>query len=867
MLRFSILVANFNHERYVGAALDSCLAQAFPGERYEVVVVDDGSTDGSRAVLERYRGDARVKLVFQANGGQAAAFAAGFAASSGEIICLLDADDLFHPGKLAALDGVMRGAQDGLVCHELEIWDEAGGKAVGPGWLRQNGIPAQLASLAVAQLLESPHPFPFAVPCGMALGRDVLARVLPAIPQSAWRAGADNPLAWGAFIAGGPVRYVQQKLGRYRIHQVNAFIRLRDGIVEHNRAWQSLWPGLLAFLREFLPSANLAAEETRAWETLLQRFDMHALDARSVPGAGLADRAALAGWARELLAPAAAGRPLPARATPHAPRVQEMETFARVLLGLALAGEAQPAILERLAQGADPQHADYWGAPADYDQRIVELSDIALALCLAPALLWEPLAPKARADLLAYLRAGSEREVHANNWRWFRVALNVALERLGGHADRARMAQDLDALEAAAAADGWYRDGAAGPCDHYNAWTMHLHALLYTKLDPRADPARCLRLRERAAAFAHQYLGWFAPNGACLPYGRSLHYRFAPAAFWGALAYAGVDALPMGELKGLALRHLRWWREQHMRSPDGLLPVGYAYPNDQVGEAYAGPGASYLACKAFLPLLLPEEHAFWRARELPLRSPPAGLGAQPSPGLLLTRGDMGGHTLALCAGIEAPVPGVHRAQAYAKFCYSTHFGQGMEEGSLDSTLALSEDGTRWRVRDRCLAHRVQGGLVYCAWQPWPDVEVQTWLVPAGAWHVRLHAVRTPRALHSAEGGFALGAPEGVEHAARPGEAFARGARGAVAALDLIGKRPGALAAGAPGAGLVHARTVVPVLRGSHPAGSWWLAAAFLGTRSGARPPAPRVAAVQGGYTIVGEGGAILCRIGRREGGA
>lgn len=867
MPRFSILVANYNHERFVGAAVQSCLAQDFPADRYEVVVVDDGSTDGSRAVLERFQGEARVKLVFQANGGQAAAFAAGFAASSGEIICLLDADDTFHPAKLAVLDREMRGAEDGLVCHELEVWDEVRSRAVGPGWLRQNGIPAHFASLSVAQLLDKPHPFPFAVPCGMAVGRTVLSRVLPAVPQGDWRAGADNPLAWGAFIAGGPVRYLQQPLGRYRIHEANAFIRLRDGIVEHNRAWQSLWPRLLAFLRGFLPTAKLAAQDTRNWEALLQRFDMHARDARSVPGAGLADRAALAAWARELLAPIAAGRPLPARATMHLPRVQEMETFARMLLGLALTGEVPPTALERLAQGVDPRHAKYWGDPVDYDQRIVELSDIALALCLAPALLWEPLAPQAKSDLLDYLRAGSEREVHANNWRWFRVALNVALERLGGQPDRARMAQDLDALESDAAADGWVRDGAAGPCDHYNAWALHFHALLYTKLDPRADPARCRRLRERAAAFALQYLGWFAPNGACLPFGRSLHYRFAPAAFWGALAYAGVQALPAGELKGLALRHLRWWRAQDLRSPDGLLPIGYAYPNDRVGEAYAGPGAAYLACKAFLPLLLPEEHAFWQARELPLRGPPAGLGAQPSPGLLLTRSDMGGHALALCAGIEAPVPGVHRAEAYAKFCYSTHFGQGMEEGSLDSALALSEDGARWRVRERSRARRVEGGLVYCAWQPWPDVEVQTWLVPAGVWHVRIHAVRTPRALHSAEGGFALGAVNGVEAAAHPGEAFARGVHGAVAALDLIGKRPAALVAGAPGAGLRHPRTVVPVLRGSHPAGAWWLAAAFLGTRSGARPPAPRVAAAQGGYAIVGEGGAILCRIGRREGGA
>ena len=60
-----------------------------------MIVVDDGSTDDSRRVIESY-GD-RVTAIFQENGGQAAAFNTGFAASSGEIVIFLDADDLLAP--------------------------------------------------------------------------------------------------------------------------------------------------------------------------------------------------------------------------------------------------------------------------------------------------------------------------------------------------------------------------------------------------------------------------------------------------------------------------------------------------------------------------------------------------------------------------------------------------------------------------------------------------------------------------------------------------------------------------------------------------------------------------------------------------
>lgn len=93
----SILINNYNYARYVGDAIDSALGQAYPN--VEVIVVDDGSTDSSREVIEGY--DDRVIPIFKPNGGQASAMNAGFAASHGDLICLLDADDLFLPNKAA----------------------------------------------------------------------------------------------------------------------------------------------------------------------------------------------------------------------------------------------------------------------------------------------------------------------------------------------------------------------------------------------------------------------------------------------------------------------------------------------------------------------------------------------------------------------------------------------------------------------------------------------------------------------------------------------------------------------------------------------------------------------------------------------
>ena len=92
----SIIINNYNYDRFLAEAIDSALNQTYAD--VEVVVVDDGSTDRSREILASY--DRQIISICQANGGQAAAMNSGIAASQGEIICLLDADDLFAPDKV-----------------------------------------------------------------------------------------------------------------------------------------------------------------------------------------------------------------------------------------------------------------------------------------------------------------------------------------------------------------------------------------------------------------------------------------------------------------------------------------------------------------------------------------------------------------------------------------------------------------------------------------------------------------------------------------------------------------------------------------------------------------------------------------------
>lgn len=120
----SVIIPAYNYADYAGLAIDSVLAQTYP--HFELVVVDDGSTDNTAAVVQSYT-DPRLRYLHQANRGLPAARNTGIRASRGEILAFLDADDRFHPAKLAAhVDFLRRHPEAGLSYNARYLTDRAG---------------------------------------------------------------------------------------------------------------------------------------------------------------------------------------------------------------------------------------------------------------------------------------------------------------------------------------------------------------------------------------------------------------------------------------------------------------------------------------------------------------------------------------------------------------------------------------------------------------------------------------------------------------------------------------------------------------------------------------------------------------------
>lgn len=120
----SVIIPNYNYAKYVGDAIESVMAQSY--KSFELIVVDNGSTDDSRLVLKEYEKKyaPQLKVVFQENRGQAGSRNRGIKESTGDLIALLDADDVWMPNKLEKQVEMFDDQDIGLVYSSYWFSDE-----------------------------------------------------------------------------------------------------------------------------------------------------------------------------------------------------------------------------------------------------------------------------------------------------------------------------------------------------------------------------------------------------------------------------------------------------------------------------------------------------------------------------------------------------------------------------------------------------------------------------------------------------------------------------------------------------------------------------------------------------------------------
>lgn len=208
----SVVVNNYNYAHFLRDCIESVLSQTY--HPTEVIVVDDGSTDGSREIISSYSANGRIKAVLKENGGQASAFNAGFRAARGELVIFLDSDDVLLP---SAVEQVVSEWESSLakIQWRLQLVDanlRPMDKVYPASW-------QTMPSGNVRNFLLRWGYYPSPPTSGNAFPRWVLERILP-MPEEPWRIAADSYLVIQAGLL-GPIKSLDRVLGFYRVHRNN----------------------------------------------------------------------------------------------------------------------------------------------------------------------------------------------------------------------------------------------------------------------------------------------------------------------------------------------------------------------------------------------------------------------------------------------------------------------------------------------------------------------------------------------------------------------------------------------------------------------------------------------------------------------
>lgn len=484
----------------------------------------------------------------------------------------------------------------------------------------------------------------------------------------------------------------------------------------------------------------------------------------SVPSQfALATRQQLVDWAYNLLPdPFDCPRDIGATYCEDSRRLEWASRPLWAVFSLIAGGEdpADPRIapfVERMRAGLTPSDPLAFPDPSLNNRQVV-FEQVVYGyglLCLGERLLGL-FSPEQQARLAVWLNAANDIEMPWGSWYLARIMVDCGLKQCGLLNERgeARLAADCSVAECMYDADGWYEDGTPFKRDLYIASAFHFTALL---LERYMDSNPLTQTVERANMFDEDFAYWFDPQGRCIPFGRSLTYRFGNAAFWSALVVAGCADRPVSELKGLILNHLSWWHAELDGQPNCLLP-GYGYVGAPVMEEYAGPGTSFWALKAFVLLVLPKDDPFWEVEpEMPRLE---GCRLERQPGMLIQHGEH--HVYALSAMQYAATTLLQRMSKYGKLCYSTAFGWnasseagGITGFAVDSALALAVSGTgQYASRSRIQDYEVTDSYVYSVWAYGSIANVESWLVPIDEFrHVRVHRIQSMYPLDAHEGAF------------------------------------------------------------------------------------------------------------------
>ena len=518
-------------------------------------------------------------------------------------------------------------------------------------------------------------------------------------------------------------------------------------------------------------------------------------------------------------------------------KAKNLEGIARLLWGAVPLVDDAPEllidILEAVTYGINPEHAAYWGDVGDFNQRCVEMSAIAMAMVDAETVFFDSLSEVQQQQLIGWLQRTTDIRIPNNNWHFFRVLILMALRHVGAQYDEQVLINDLREIDSMYLGDGWYRDGHNGCTDYYNPFAFHYYGLLFARWVNTVTDTLSSELNQyahlfihRAALFAKSFALWTGEDGAPIAYGRSMSYRFAGAGIWSELACYPVAlnnvGLSISDMKTLWAATLRWWSGQPIIS-DGVLSVGFSYPNLIASEFYNSPMSPLLALKGFSAVRLSDSHPFWLAEESQINQQSTVIALEKNKQLVARHNGIS----ILLSGAPSAAELRNSHDKYLKFAYSSAHGFGVEalrwieQGFIgDNIMACQQPKTgEWLFREQLIISELRDQQLITVWQPFTGCTVETTQWFECGKEFRRHRIQSDYTFKFILSGYAvdtwvkcIGELEALPEARVCGTAY-------VSELTLLdGNGHYAVMPCAPNTNLRFSQAAVPVIHGNVPQG-------------------------------------------------
>ena len=246
----SVLIDTYNHERFIEKAINSVLEQDFPVAEREIIVVDDGSTDGTPQIVQRF--EPNLRYIRKENRGQASAFNVGIPECRGQIIAFLDSDDYWLPGKLSRVADVLaKNSAVGFVGHAIKESLPDGHERISAPAKDEKFRIQSLDSARLFRLSKS-----FLGTSRMTMRAEIARCILP-VPESLVFEADEYLFTLAAAMS--EVVVLKEPLSCYVIHGSNLYVSAGSGKAGLRRK-QQVMAALAASLRGPLQAQGLGTE-------------------------------------------------------------------------------------------------------------------------------------------------------------------------------------------------------------------------------------------------------------------------------------------------------------------------------------------------------------------------------------------------------------------------------------------------------------------------------------------------------------------------------------------------------------------------------------------------------------------------------